>query len=140
MLPNRTCAVVYSLVIFLAGAVAGAMVMNLTEHFVLHRGRPIVEQTRKWDDSGRAHYVERFKSELNLSDPQSHQLEQILDETMRQYDDLHSFSHHIRQEGLMRIRAMLDDNQRKRFDEIIRKAEPPLTDAQKKSAAKPAKR
>lgn len=133
MLPNRTCAVVYSLAVFLAGAVAGALVMNLAEHFILHPARPMVEPAKKWDEAGRVHYVERFKSELNLSEAQSRQLERILDETMRQYDDLHSFTHHIRQEGIMRIRAMLDDNQRKRFDDIVKKADAPLAEQQKKA-------
>jgi Spy/CpxP family protein refolding chaperone len=138
VLPNRTCAVVYSLAVFLAGAVAGALVMNLTEHFILHPARPAVEQAKKWNEADRAHYVERFKSELNLTEAQSRQLERILDETMRQYDDLHSFTHHIRQEGIMRIRAMLDDSQRKRLDDIVKKADAPLAEQQKK-ARKPAR-
>ena len=53
MLPNRTCAVVYSLAVFLAGAVAGALVMNVTEHFILHPARPVVEQAKKWNEADR---------------------------------------------------------------------------------------
>ena len=70
---------------------------------------------------------------MSLTEVQSRQLERILDETMRQYDDLHSFTHHIRQEGIMRIRAMLDDSQRKRLDDIVKKADAPLAEQQKKA-------
>ena len=51
---------------------------------------------------------------------------------MRQYHDLHSFSHHIRQEGVNQIRAMLDEKQRKRFEELMKKTDSaPATKARK---------
>jgi Spy/CpxP family protein refolding chaperone len=117
---NRTCAIVYTAVVFLAGMIGGALLMNLGEHFWLHPSGHVVTQG-SWEKSGRQQYIEQFKRELNLNDAQSAQLVTILDETMRQYDDLHSFSHHIRDDGLTRIRAMLNPDQQKRFDEITKR-------------------
>lgn len=119
-MPNRSRAIVYTAVVFLAGVVAGGLLMNLREHLWLHPSGHVVSASR-WGDADRRHYVEQFKKELNLTEVQSQQLELVLDQTMRQYHDLHTFSHHIRDEGLTRIRIMLDDNQRKRFDEITKK-------------------
>jgi len=121
-MPNRSRAILYTMVVFCAGAVAGALLMNLREHMWLHPSGHVVS-AGSWDNVDRRHYIEQFKKELNLTETQSQQLEIVLDETMRQYSDLHTFSHHIRDEGLTRIRAMLDETQRKRFDEIVKKAE-----------------
>lgn len=118
-------AVLYTAVVFCAGMVAGAMLMNLREHYVVHPSGHVVTPTT-WLAADRAHYIEQFKTQLQLTEPQTRQLEAILDETMRQYHDLHTFSHHIRGEGIARIRTILDDNQRKRFDEITKKMEGPL--------------
>lgn len=119
-MPNRSRAILYTTVVFCAGLVAGALLMNLREHIWLHPSGHVVSAS-SWGAADRGHYIEQFKTELKLTEPQSLQLETILDQTMRQYHDLHSFSHHIRQEGFTRIRAMLDDTQRKRFDEITKK-------------------
>ncbi len=121
MPPYRKYAVLYTAIVFVAGAVAGALVMNLAEHFWIHPGGTISATNPRWNDADRAHYVEKFKAELKLTDEQCRQLEKVLDETMRQYDDLHSFSHHIREEGLTRIRAMLNEEQLRRFDEITKR-------------------
>ena len=119
-MPDRGRAILYTGVVFAAGMIAGALLMNLGEHLWLHRGRhaPIPASSSAID----RHVIEQFKTELKLTEAQSQQLETILDETVRQYHDLRSFSYHIREEGIARIRAMLDDNQRKRFDEIVKGA------------------
>lgn len=123
MANNRTCAIIYTVVVFFAGLVAGTLLMNITEHFWLHPGGHVITP-RAWQATDRQKYVEQFKREVSLNDAQGRQLESILDETMRQYDDLHSFTHHIRDDGIARIRAILNDDQRKRFDELTRKRAP----------------
>lgn len=130
-LPGRTGryrAVVYSLVVFIAGGLTGAVLMNLYEHFFRHPAGHVITPS-SWRSSDREHYIEKLRGDLQLNEVQARELETILDETMRQYYDLHAYSHHIRQEGIERIRAMLDDGQRKRFERLIReKKEAPLED------------
>lgn len=125
-------------VVFLTGLVAGALLMNVMEHFWMHpaeaRFVPAARSTSPAWAANREHYIEEFKKELNLTDAQSKQLQAILDETMKQYIDLHSFSHHIRDDGIARIRAMLDDNQRKKFDDITRKLNADEQKARRKQA------
>lgn len=115
-------ALLYVAIVFLSGALAGALGMSFAEHYWLHPRQ--ASAAGMWA-SDRQHSIDLFKRQLNLRDDQTRQLETILDETMRQYEDLHSFTHHIRDDGLMRIRAMLDDNQRKEFDTLTRRMETP---------------
>lgn len=134
MASNRACAVIYTTVVFLAGAVSGALLMNVTEHFWLHPQGHAIPAAVMRQPSEQHHYVEQFKKELNLSDAQARQVEGILDETVRQYHDLRSFSYHVREDGIARIRAILDDNQRKRFDDITRRAKDDQVRARKQQA------
>ena len=122
---NRSRAILYSTVIFLAGIVAGALLMNLREHLWLHPQGHVVTAA-SWDQADRAYYIEQIKTELQLTEAQSREMEAILDATIRQYHDLHTFSHHIREEGIASIRATLNDEQRHRFDEIVGKMTCPL--------------
>ena len=122
---NRGRAVLYTAVIFLAGIVAGAVLMNLREHLWLHPQGHVVTAA-SWAQADRSHYIEQIKTELELTEAQSREMEAILDATIRQYHDLHTFSHHIREEGIASIRATLNDEQRHRFDEIVGKMSCPL--------------
>ena len=45
---------------------------------------------------------------------------------MRQYHDLRTFSHHIRDEGITDIRAILNDEQRQRFDQLTGRIASPM--------------
>jgi hypothetical protein len=119
----RSRALLYITLIFFSGVIAGALGMNLLERYYWVPPHPAA--AANWEDADRQAYVELFKRQLNLTDDQTRRLETILDETMKQYHDLHFFTHHIRDDGLTRVRAMLTDEQRKRFDELTRKMEPP---------------
>ena len=99
--------------------------MNLREHLWLHPQGHIVTAA-SWKQTDQAHYIEQIKTELQLTEAQSREMEAILDATMRQYHDLHTFSHHIREEGITSIRDILNEEQRHRFDEIVGKMTCPL--------------
>lgn len=114
----------YVVIVFFSGAIAGALVMNVAEHYWLHPRQAAAAETWGNGDERRS-AIELFKKQLNLTPDQTKRLEVILDETMTQYEDLHSFTHHIRDNGLMEIRALLDENQRKRFDELRGRVETP---------------
>jgi len=125
-------ALLYVLLVFFSGSIAGALGMHLVEHFWLHPQQAAAAPNWPAD---RQYYIEQFKKELNLTDDQSKRLESILDDTMKQYEDLHSFTHRVRDDGLMQIRAMLDDNQRKQFDELTRRIETPEQRAKRRPSA-----
>lgn len=89
--------------IFLCGAVSGALVMNLKTH--LH------------DNGGHRHFDGRFElnhlhSELNLSDEQTRQLSMILDDVAKYYDNVLS-------DGQTRVMQILDDKQKEKFRKML---------------------
>lgn len=118
MHPNRNRAIIYTLVIFVAGGLTGAVLTNLYEHFIRHPAGHVITPT-SWVRADRAHYIEKLRKDLELTEAQTRDLETILDETMRQYHDLHAFSHHIRDEGIERIKTILNEKQRKRFERYL---------------------
>jgi hypothetical protein len=110
--------IVFILVVFLSGILTGALLQNLAEHYWLHRGRHL-PAAKSSEASERASMTEWLRAELKLSDAQAEQLNTTLDHSARQYDDLHLFTEHIREDGRARIRAVLDPVQRARFDAIL---------------------
>ncbi|MGH8248807.1 MAG: hypothetical protein ACREUU_20550, partial [Gammaproteobacteria bacterium] len=85
-MPDRRRAVLYTVVVFLAGALAGGLTTNLIEHFWLHPTPAVAGRgPETLDDRARSHFIEQLRRELSLNDEQARQLDSILDETMRQY-------------------------------------------------------
>ncbi len=91
--------------VFLCGAVVGALAFNLGAHKALHKA-PF------WTDSGRALSVERVKKELDLTPDQVEQMESILDDFSKYYQTVLS-------DGKARIMHILNDNQKKKFEQIL---------------------
>lgn len=110
-------AILYLAAIFVLGVVVGAL------------GERLVERRWGWEHQSwqerRAHVVDRFTKELNLTPQQRDQLARILDETGQQYQALHEQVRQqynaIRQSGRQRIREILTPEQRTRFEEIVKK-------------------
>jgi len=97
-------AAVYSfLLVFLCGAVAGALVMSLTKSG--KHGAPPVS-------SGLSLSVNEMKTGLNLTDDQMRQLTSILDDFSHYYDNLLA-------DGNSRILEILDPDQKKHFAEML---------------------
>ena len=71
--------------------------------------------------------VQRLTRDLNLSDQQVQQLKQIMDETMKKYQELQSQVRPqfdtIRQESHNRIRQILTPEQAQKFDEMVKRFE-----------------
>lgn len=89
--------------IFLCGAVSGALVMNLRTH----SPRTIV----------RAHFnpkfdLDRLHKALNLTDEQTRQLSMILDDVAKYYDNVLS-------DGQTRVMQILDDRQKVKFQQML---------------------
>lgn len=102
--PAERTAIFSLILVFLCGAVAGALVMSLTKHAGMHGATPV--------SSGLSMSLTEMKSGLNLTDEQTRQLTSILDDFSHYYDNLLA-------DGNSRILEILDPDQKKRFAEMI---------------------
>jgi len=90
--------------IFLCGAVSGALLMNMKSH--VRRGV---------DHAG--HFSSRFElqhlhKELDLTEEQTRQLSLILDDVAKYYDNVLS-------DGQTRVMQMLDEKQKAKFQRLV---------------------
>ena len=113
----RSRALFYLALVFLCGLVGGAMTMNLVEHRIIHRPRGPAPAGMTFE--ARDHMLENVKDELALTPEQTRQLERIVDDAMQQFQQLHSEAHRVREDAKARIRAMLDDQQKQKFEQSI---------------------
>jgi septal ring factor EnvC (AmiA/AmiB activator) len=97
--------------VFVCGALAGALTMRAGLHTSLHRmamGR--VERSQLT--------YERLTKDLNLSSEQADQLKSILDDMFRYHQDLDAQIEDVRATGKNRIRQILNAQQRQDFERI----------------------
>ena len=92
--------------IFLCGAVSGALLMNLSSRTGHSREAAI-----------RGHFGSQFElqhlhKELDLSDEQTRQLSMILDDVAKYYDNVLS-------DGQTRVMQILDDRQKAKFLQLL---------------------
>ena len=68
--------------------------------------------------------VEKFRTRLNLSPEQTQRLESVLDETQREFSQLHLTSkpqfEEIRQRMRLGIRQILNEEQKREYEVMIR--------------------
>lgn len=94
------------LLVFLCGAVAGAVAMNLGVHESLH-ARPF------WDNSAKAEYLKMVTKQLDLTPTQAAQMGSILDDFAKYYQTVLS-------DGKARIFSILNDEQKVKFEKMIK--------------------
>ena len=104
--------------VFVCGALAGALTMRAGLHSTLHRmalGRGERRQIT----------YDRLTKELNMSPQQADQLKSILDDMFRYHQDLDAQIEDVRATGKNRIRQILNPQQRQDFERICNEL-PPL--------------
>ena len=123
MKSGKAKSALYLLLIFLCGFLAGAVATNVWTSWdvTANRARADSSSDPKLRSSERA--VERFKRHLELTPEQVSQFHQILDETRRAYRQHEREIENIRQQGNARIRTILSDQQKAKFDEMIAQRE-----------------
>jgi Spy/CpxP family protein refolding chaperone len=94
------------LLVFLCGAVAGAVAMNLGAHTALHP-RPF------WDNSSKTEYLKEVARQLDLTPTQRSQMESILDDFAKYYQTVLS-------DGRARIFNILTDEQKVKFEKMLK--------------------
>jgi hypothetical protein len=98
------------LMVFLCGAAAGAVVMNLGVHKGLHQ--PAFDTP-----AGKARYFERMQKELDLTPAQSEQIQSVL-------NDFWDYYHTVLSDGKQRVEQLLNEEQRKKFELILQQQQP----------------
>jgi Spy/CpxP family protein refolding chaperone len=99
--------------VFLTGALAGAIGMQEGLHAQLHRGAAY------WRGGDKAEFsYQRLKTELNLTPDQSERLKTILDDFVKYHEDLEAQIEDVRATGRNRIVQILTPEQRKRFEQL----------------------
>src|ERR1022692_753103 len=102
------------LLIFLCGALAGALAMRSNLHTKLHRNA-----APYWKDpSAQLFSYDKLKKELNLTSEQSERLKTILDDFVKYHEDLEAQIEDVRATSRTRIVQILTPDKRKRFDQL----------------------
>ena len=99
--------------VFLAGALAGAITMRAGLQQRMHRNA-----SNYWRDARSEFSYDRLKKELDLTPQQSERLKTILDDFVKYHDDLQAQIEDVRATGKNRIMQMLDERQRQRFEQL----------------------
>lgn len=96
--------------------------MQLGLHRILHRAavaHPVALQNR---DA----ILNKFKSELGLNESQAERLALVLDDYSKYYQSLQDQLDDLRATGKTRIMAILDQDQRQKFEKMMNDLGPPL--------------
>src|SRR5579864_7228581 len=101
----KTAFVVTIVLVFLVGAVVGALAMNLGAHNRLHRAA-------FWTDPGKDISIHRLQRELDLTPEQTEQLRTALADFSRYYLD-------VLATGKTSIYKILNDEQKRKFDRLM---------------------
>jgi len=125
------------LLVFVAGAATGALMMQLGLHEVLHRApvlrgafphaaapAPAVVPAHP---AGHDAVLTRFQTELGLSGPQTEKLALVLDDYSQYYQSLQDQLDDLRSTGKTRIMQILDAEQRVKFEKMMNDLAPQLT-------------
>jgi hypothetical protein len=94
--------------VFLCGVSVGALGMSLGLHKALHAD-PLTPHRQN------VITVERWKHDLNLNSEQSEQIQQILDDFSKYYDN-------VLGDGNTRILQILDDKQKAKFKQMLKES------------------
>ena len=102
--PAGRIAILSFVLVFLCGALLGAVVMSISGHASLHGTSPAT--------TGFSMSVPEWKQRLDLSDQQTEQLQSILDDFSHYYDN-------VMADGNSRIMQILNDEQRQKFERML---------------------
>lgn len=98
------------LLVFLCGAVAGAIVMsNSSLHQRFHRSAPF------WTEAGKQISLEKWKAELNLTPVQAEEMASVLEDFAKYYRS-------VTAGAKSRIVNILNEDQKKKFEKLLGEA------------------
>jgi Spy/CpxP family protein refolding chaperone len=103
---NTASAILPLVLVFLCGVSVGALVMSLGLHRTIH---PLPLSTR----ASNTMTLEKWKHDLDLNNQQAAQIEQILDDFSKYYDN-------VLADGNTRIMQILDGKQQAKFQKMLK--------------------
>src|SRR5436309_2438390 len=106
------------LLVFLTGAVCGAVTMRAGLHTWMHR------DVQFWQNGGTQLSYERLKKELNLTPQQADSIRLVLDDFVKYHQDLQNQIEDVRATGKNRIMALLNPDQKQRFERLCLEVQP----------------
>src|SRR5580700_2721099 len=106
--PRLVCAVALVLV-FLCGAAAGAVAMNLGAHKMMHQ--PAFDTPE-----GKVRFFERMQKELDLTPAQSEQMQSVLNDFWQYYRSVLS-------DSKSRVEQILTPAQREKFERMLQESQ-----------------
>jgi hypothetical protein len=124
------------MLVFLAGAATGALVMQLGLHDLLHRPKPasaappVTAQpvtVKAGHPPGHDAVLTKFQTELALSGDQTAKLALVLDDYSQYYQSLQDQLDDLRATGKNRIMLILDPEQREKFEKMMNDLAPQLS-------------
>ncbi len=101
------------LLVFLGGLACGVFA---TRYTVV---RAALRPSASWRDGGRVRTMAHLKADLNLTPDQAQQIETLLEDLAKYYDNLQAQMDDFRQDGKERIKKILTPEQQKKFDKIL---------------------
>lgn len=107
--PKLVCVATMGLV-FLSGAVVGALAMDFGVH---NRQRPFAFDTAQ----GKVQYFEHMKKELDLTPAQAEQMQSVLNDFWQYYRT-------VLTDGKQRVEQLLTEEQRRKFDRMLQQQLP----------------
>lgn len=96
--------------VFLCGAAAGAVAMNLGVHNRLHQ--PGFDTA-----AGKTIYFERLQKELDLTPAQSEQIQSVL-------NDFWTYYRTVLSDSKQRVEQLLNEEQRQKFERMLQERQP----------------
>lgn len=100
--------------VFLSGALAGALTMQLGLHNYLHR-----VSSPAWHEGNKEIFLQKFKKDLNLTPKQADDIATVLDDYTTYYQALQGQIQEIRATGKNRILKVLDPAQKEKFEKML---------------------
>jgi len=108
---KMTC-VLTVILVFLTGAIAGAVAMNFGVHKLMHRSA-----VPFWTEGGKEVWLQRWKKDLNLTAGQTEEMKLIL-------DDFGLYYRNVLSDGKARILKILDEDQKRKFNNLLDQQQP----------------
>lgn len=100
--------------VFLSGALAGALAMQLGLHERLHH-----TEGPAWHQGNKEIFLQKFKKDLNLTPKQAQDIATVLDDYTTYYQALQGQIEEIRATGKNRILKVLDPEQKQKFEKML---------------------
>jgi uncharacterized membrane protein len=105
------------LLVFGCGAMAGAVFARY--HYRASLVKAASSSQRIWKEGGKEMSVEHFRKELGLTESQTREVAEVLDDFMKYYQTLQAQMDDVRANGKDRIVSILSPEQRDKFSRMM---------------------